>query len=495
MKSNRLYLAIVIAWASLVLTAAVPLKDSVTDEWNRSPILGTLAALCAFCVLYFWLNGTKDVVYALCYHYVPSMRPKLPKPYRGKTGYSVALLYCCCDDFDGESLRKSMEQDYRCQTYILDDSSSEASKKEVDAFAQEHGCEVVRRKNREGFKAGNLNNFLTQDHAWEFAAIIDSDEILAGNFVSRSLDYFFDPAHKSLGARTGITQANHVATRNRTPFMELFSPGVDSHWPAYQSLKDRYGFLSLLGHGAMVSRECYEAAGGFPEVVAEDLCFSLRARQKGYFTRFMPDVTCEEEYPVDYRAFRKRHGKWTEGNMELIKGFTKEIFFSDLTWFEKLDILLFTYSLPLSAAFFGYLFLNVAVFPALRSPLSYPSWMLVPTVVFLLAPMLNDAIRYSRWEWHKSLAYFAGTMCLYGSLFYQSLKSSLKSLAGASHFHVTPKKAGSNDWPSAIYGSTGEIGLATGLAATTLILSHSILPCILIIATGLSAPFLHKLGK
>ena len=112
----------------------------------------------------------------------------------------------------------------------------------------------------------------------------------------------------------------------------MFSIGVDSHWIAYQTVKDRYGFLSLLGHGAMVSRECYVAAGGFPHVVAEDLCFSIAARDAGWLTVFAPDVVCEEEYPVDYLAFKKRHSKWTQGNMEFIKRYTAVILRSRMSW-------------------------------------------------------------------------------------------------------------------------------------------------------------------
>jgi cellulose synthase/poly-beta-1,6-N-acetylglucosamine synthase-like glycosyltransferase len=111
--------------------------------------------------------------------------------------------------------------------------------------------------------------------------------------------------------------------------------------------------MSLLGHGAMVSRACYVAAGGFPHLVAEDLCFSIEARIRGYYVAFAEDIVCEEEYPVDYLAFKKRHSKWTQGNMEFIRTYTGRIFASSLSWLEKLDIVLFTYNLPLTA-FFGH---------------------------------------------------------------------------------------------------------------------------------------------
>src|SRR5450756_742261 len=91
---------------------------------------------------------------------------------------------------------------------------------------------VIRRTNRpKGFKAGNLNNFLQSPagQRLDHFVIVDSDEVLPPNFIDRCLDYFQDPS-------VGIVQANHIATRNRTSFMKMFAPGVNSHWPVYLSL-------------------------------------------------------------------------------------------------------------------------------------------------------------------------------------------------------------------------------------------------------------------
>jgi hypothetical protein len=76
-------------------------------------------------------------------------------------------------------------------------------------------------------------------------------------------------------SNVGIVQANHVSDRNRNFFMKLFHVGVNSHWPTYQTMKHFYGFSTMLGHGAMIKRDCYERAGGFPPLVAEDLCLSI----------------------------------------------------------------------------------------------------------------------------------------------------------------------------------------------------------------------------
>jgi cellulose synthase/poly-beta-1,6-N-acetylglucosamine synthase-like glycosyltransferase len=303
--------------------------------------------------------------------------------------------------------------------------------------------------------------------------------------VSRSLDYF---AHYG---NAGIVQANHVATRNRNAFMRMFSIGVDSHWIAYQTVKDRHGFLSLLGHGAMVSRTCYDAAGGFPHVVAEDLCFSIAARDAGFLTVFAPDVVCEEEYPVDYLAFKKRHSKWTQGNMEFIKRYTGVILRSRMTWFEKLDIVLFTYNLPLTAVFSLYVVLHVIALPLLGHEIVFPLWMLLPTAVFLLAPMLNDLV----FHWRsmpklRLLWYTLHTVLLYGSMLFISIRSSLTSAFGKSVFLVTPKEDQRVSVRQALVANRNEIVFGLALTAVSLVLVGSVLPVLFIAVPAVFCAYL-----
>ncbi|MEU7902360.1 glycosyltransferase family 2 protein [Actinoplanes sp. NPDC049118] len=474
-KSPRLYLVILALWSvllALLLEAAfTQIGAAARAGW---PIVTLVVASTVF-IAYFWLNGMKDVVYTLYYHLISSRRaPEVPR--RAATAEPrVVLVYCTCNDFSADSLLRSMRQEYGdYDVVILDDSSDPRYLAQVDAFGVEHGVRVVRRPDRAGFKAGNLNNYLGTAE-FDYFVILDSDEIIPPTYISRCLDYF------ARYPDAGIVQANHVATRNRNAFMRMFSIGVDSHWIAYQTVKDRHGFLSLLGHGAMVSRGCYDAAGGFPHVVAEDLCFSIAARDAGYYTVFAPDVVCEEEYPVDYLAFKKRHSKWTQGNMEFIKRYTRVIMRSRMTWFEKLDIVLFTYNLPLTAVFSVYVAIHVVVLPMLGYRIEYPLWMLAPTAVFLLAPMLNDVIFHYRSMSRRRLAwYLLHTILLYGSMLLISFRASVSSAFGKSVFVVTPKEDRRITLREALVANRAEIIFGVLLTAVSISLTGSALPVLLI---------------
>nr|WP_307935998.1 glycosyltransferase [Mycoplasmopsis bovis] len=94
----------------------------------------------------------------LAQKFEPIINSELTDEFKNK---KVVLLYCTCDDFHEESLSKSMVQYWNnYETVILDDSKSNEYIEKVNEFANKHNLKVVRRENKEGFKAGNLNNFL-----------------------------------------------------------------------------------------------------------------------------------------------------------------------------------------------------------------------------------------------------------------------------------------------------------------------------------------------
>lgn len=279
-------------------------------------------------ITYFWLNGVKDFIYVVWYRL---SKNKLLSSYKevietdvSDVNDKVLLLYCTCNDFEPECLDESIKQKYKnYEVVILDDSSKDEYKIRIDEYAKERNIKVIRRKDRKGFKAGNINNYLLSEEVkqsdYKYIVILDSDEIIPNDFIIKCLQYF---KHYN---NVGIVQCTHIATRNKNFFMNLFHIGVNSHWSCYQVMKDKYGFSSMLGHGAMIKRECYEAANGFPELVAEDLCLSIELKNIGYTVAFAPNIICQEEYPVDYLAFKKRHSKWTQGNLEFIKSYTGKI--------------------------------------------------------------------------------------------------------------------------------------------------------------------------
>jgi cellulose synthase/poly-beta-1,6-N-acetylglucosamine synthase-like glycosyltransferase len=272
----------------------------------------------------------------------------------------VAILYTTCNDFVEESVASCVRQDYpNYKVYILDDSSQTAFKDRVDAFAAQYPdrVQVVRRADRKAFKAGNMNHGLAHFAHEPYFAIADADEILPTDFLTKTV------AVLETDATCGFVQANHRANPNsNSPLAKSLGVGIDIHWKWYQPLRNDYGFVMFLGHGALLRRDVWEKIGGFPDIVSEDLGFAIHARELGYRGRFLEDVICYEDFPDSVRAFRIRHMKWTRGTSEFLKKKAGWLLRAkNISWTEKLDILFPTLNLPLTLVYFLFM-LNANLF-------------------------------------------------------------------------------------------------------------------------------------
>jgi cellulose synthase/poly-beta-1,6-N-acetylglucosamine synthase-like glycosyltransferase len=491
MKSPKLYNIILITWILLVILFAKDLVSPLVTAEHINPLTFTTVLLATLFVLYFWLNGLKDVIYTLYFYffYKKGSSWAILEPSSLVLEHEVELIYCTHNDFVPASLLACMQQDYKnFETIICDDSTDPIKQQEVKAFAEKYNVKVIRRESSVGHKAGNLNNYLRTSDA-EFVVILDADEIIPKDFVTKALPYFANP-------QIAVLQGNHIAVDDQNKFMSMYSAGVESHWNTYQAIKNDFGFLSFLGHGAMLRMTAYREVSGFPELVAEDLCYSIELRRRNYFVYFAKEIVCFEQYPISYLAFKKRHAKWTQGNMEFIKKYTIKVFSSRMHWYEKLDIVLFTYSLPLSVAFAVYLLINIVVLPLIHFRLNYPLAMLVPTIVFLAAPMLNDAIFFRRTKgFLKVASYLFFLLLLYGSMFFVSFKASLYSLFQQAQFIVTPKEKTSVGRLQALRMNSGELVFGILLICVSFFFLGSILPVFLIAIPSLSSVFLTRLSN
>ncbi|HKB75430.1 MAG TPA: glycosyltransferase family 2 protein [Myxococcales bacterium] len=313
-----------------------------------------------------WLYGLFNIgvlVFAVIYRRQQRRTEAMPGIAAGKAP-PVALLYTTCNDFVEKSALSCVNQDYPSFTvYILDDSSNPAFRTEVDRFAGRHPGRVlvVRRPDRRGFKAGNINHALRNVAREPLFALADADEILPPDFLARLAPRLTaDPG-------CGFVQASHRYNPDApSAFSASLGAGIDSHWRWYQPLRNRYGFVMLLGHGALLRRAAWEIVGGFPEIVSEDLAFALRIREHGFRGHFAEDVVCQEDFPETMRAFRIRHMKWTRGTCEfLFREMGRALRSRRIPLVEKLDVLFPTLNLPLSLLYFLFILDANVVLPAL----------------------------------------------------------------------------------------------------------------------------------
>ncbi|NOT51147.1 MAG: glycosyltransferase [Chitinophagaceae bacterium] len=314
-----------------------------------------------------WLYGIYNIgIVAFAIHYKIARKKGGTMPVPVITSFPpVAILYTTCNDFVEASAISCLQQDYpNYKLYLLDDSTDQAYKKMVDEFAAQdkERIVVVRRPDRKAFKAGNLNYALTNiANNEKYFAIADADEILPSNFLRRLVPVMeADP-------KCGFVQANHEANPNTaTRIQQDMGVGINTHWKWHQPLRNQYGFVMFLGHGALLRYDCWKMIGGFPDIVSEDLGYAIAVREKGYRGRFEEDVTCYEDFPDTVRSFRIRHMKWTRGTCEFLH---KKMWWllkaKNISWVEKADILFPTLNLPLTLVFFLFMINSNLLMPAL----------------------------------------------------------------------------------------------------------------------------------
>lgn len=308
----------------------------------------------------FWLYGSFFAMQAI---FSRLSLPRQEKPPRMISGPPVAILYTTMHDFQPKAVLSCIGQKYaNCHTFILDDSKNEDSKREVDDFAQLYPRDVtvIRRSDRVGYKAGNINNALENHvHGFEYFAVADADSVFPPYFIAELLPYFADDS------RVGFVQGGFEPDPEpSSKFSRDLGLQIRSMWKVFAPARNRYGSVIFLGHGGIVRYDVWQEIGGFPPLISEDLGLSHRARRLGYRGRFVPQVKSFEEFPESYVAFRKQQKRYVQGICQYIHhDLGPYLKSSKIPWFEKMDTLLTCGGLLMPIFFLGFLILYSIVMP------------------------------------------------------------------------------------------------------------------------------------
>lgn len=455
-----------------------------------------------------WFGSIKDFVFSVSY---AVLRKKLNDKYADikessdrsaskkvridpQNAPRVLLLYCTCNDFNAKALTACRKQDYpNFKTVILDDSNKFEYIKEINKFYVQHqNVEIARRKNKAGYKAGNLNNYLAGRTDYDYFVVLDSDEVIPPDYIRQVLKYF------AYNKNCGAVQAKHKAQKGENVFQRLMGLCVGSNGETVQVIKNFYGANALIGHGMTISRECYEKTGGFPLVVAEDISFAVEIKNAGIDIIYAPDILCYEEFPVNYVSLKKRQCKWTQGNLEYMKKYNKDIDNSKMTWFEKLDIKLSHYSLPIVPVLSFLLavctiFLGFLGYPVIRYSLAVYGIM----ILFLCSPMITDLFVYKRTQnVFLLIPYFIVNVATYASLAPMMLKTVFLGVLGKkATFIVTPKQSEKFRFSEMIKYSWDSLAFGIIMGILAMFACGSILPVIFVVAGCVSAPFIIALSN
>ncbi|QDZ21927.1 nucleotide-diphospho-sugar transferase [Chloropicon primus] len=228
--------------------------------------------------------------------------------------------------------------DSRVYVQILDDSTDEITRNLVDEKVlewKERGrkIEAIRRTNRQGYKAGAMKEAMDAVEGYDYIAVFDADFQPSPDFLLQTIPYL-----------EGNSDVGYVQTRwtflnpNESYLTKAQEISLNFHVKCEQYVHFASGsFFNFNGTAGVWRRECIKSAGGWDaRTTVEDMDLSLRAYLKGWKAVFLKDVTCKNELPSSFFAYRKQQHRWCCGPMQLWLKASKGIWRSKLPWYKKI---------------------------------------------------------------------------------------------------------------------------------------------------------------
>ncbi len=272
--------------------------------------------------------------------------PALDKLQQGR----FVILYPTCNDFQPQCCESCVKQDYPLELFrvvICDDGSQDDYREKIDrflkAFPETH---QVRREERTGYKAGNLNHAFRQainsDDQW--ILLVDADQMLPPYFLSQLARAVAEQPDKVAFVQ-GRNDAQHLAPPQfrsadiaTTHFQHALGFEIRLFYENDLPLRQRYGFLPFLGHGGAIRRSAWLELGGFPTMVSEDYAFAMLVSAKGYCGAVAEDIYSWEAFPQDFGSFLVRMRKFAGGTAELFRKSFLNFLQSGASLTEKFDL-------------------------------------------------------------------------------------------------------------------------------------------------------------
>jgi cellulose synthase/poly-beta-1,6-N-acetylglucosamine synthase-like glycosyltransferase len=327
---------------------------------------------------------------------------------------------------------------------VLDDSTDETvdvANAVVQRYAAlGHNITYHHRSNRHGFKAGALEEGLKTSKG-EFVAIFDADFVPPSDWLMKVIHHFTD-------AEIGMVQTRWTHLNREYSFLtQVEAILLDGHFVLEHGGRSRSRvFFNFNGTAGMWRRQAIADAGGWEhDTLTEDTDLSYRSQLKGWKFKYLQDVECPAELPIEMTAFKTQQARWAKGLIQVSLKVLPKVLRSNVprrvkieAWYHltanisyPLMIVLSTLLLPAMVirfyqGWFQMLFIDLPLFMA--STFSISSFYLV-----------SQKELYPR-TWYRTFLYLPALMALGIGLTVTNTKAVLEALVGhQSAFARTPK--------------------------------------------------------
>ena len=327
---------------------------------------------------------------------------------------------------------------------VLDDSTDETTQVAqavVERYAAlGHPITFIHRTNREGFKAGALQNGMNTSKG-EFIAIFDADFVPPEDWLLRVVHHFADPT-------TGMVQTRWThLNRNYSFLTEVEAILLDGHFILEHGGRSRGNvFFNFNGTAGMWRRKAIEEAGGWQhDTLTEDTDLSYRAQVKGWKFKYLQDIECPAELPIEMTAFKTQQARWAKGLIQTGKKILPMLFRSDVPLRVKVEA---WYHLSANISYPLMIVLSTLLMPAMiiRSFGGWFQMLLIDLPLFMASTfsissfyLVSQKELFPR-KWPRTFLYLPFLMSLGIGLTLTNTRAVLEALFGIkSAFKRTPK--------------------------------------------------------
>ena len=212
----------------------------------------------------------------------------------------------------------------RFEVQVLDDSTDETcaivDREVAELVAQGIDATVLRRPDREGYKAGALDHGMRHAKG-ELLCVFDADFLPASDFLCRVVRRLSDPAIGMVQARwEHLNREESLLTRAQSTLL-------DGHFVIEHTVRaDSDLFFNFNGTAGVWRRAAIEDAGGWQhDTLTEDLDLSYRAQLAGWRFAYLPLVAAPAEVTPDITSFKSQQHRWAKGSVQVARKLAKRI--------------------------------------------------------------------------------------------------------------------------------------------------------------------------
>ncbi|HVU47751.1 MAG TPA: cellulose synthase family protein [Terracidiphilus sp.] len=388
--------------------------------------------------------------YTMCYQYFKYRRNYNPNPPRhfDELPMVTVQLPIFNEQFVIDRLVESVcAMDYpreKLEIQVLDDSTDETvdvASGIVERYAAlGHPIVYIHRTNRHGFKAGALDAGLKIAKG-EFVAIFDADFVPPTDWLMRVVHHFAEP-------EIGMVQTRWThLNRDYSMLTQIEAILLDGHFVLEHGARARSGeFFNFNGTAGMWRRKAISDGGGWQhDTLTEDTDLSYRSQMAGWKFKYLPDVECPSELPIEMTAFKTQQARWAKGLIQTSIKVLPMVFRSNISRRNKIESV---YHLTANMSYPLMVIMSALLIPAMICRF-YQGWfqMLLIDVPLFTASSLSIAVFYvmSQRElfpktWKKTFYYLPFLMALGIGLTVTNTKAVMEALFGIkSAFVRTPK--------------------------------------------------------